>query len=739
MIALTSPQQEAVDTSFDTALSIEGTSGTGKTTALIERARRAQALAEGRSLLVLAPNDPPLAKLRAELGAIAIVSTTAAFAVALIQEYPALGASGPATRVVDDVVAEDLFAQTAEPLLGLEWPEFAEGTLDPEVPGLSWPERFLDAAFRLMRKLRDAQISPEAFLQSAQQGATGWYAKPPNLANPALLHYTSERYRNSLNVTPAELQRQFRYETSLAKILAGLYRAYVERRTQRGLLTPRDAIAEATALLRQHPHIAQAVRARTFAGFVDEAQELNLGELALLQAVFGDDFARLTIAGDPNGATGTFRGARPDRVFPAIPTKVVLTAQQRSPLPAHAAVHRIRGLDAPTPSEKPPTALRLYRARDQRDEARFIADDVAAQIRAGTSPDDIALIFRSVSNVRVYEQALLERGVATQVIGDVNLYADPRAQDALALLWNVHDPFRHDWLLRTLAAPAMALSDASLATLCGEPPDAQTLLFESDEEMQPNARARWDVKRDLRLGWNVVRGEADSQLTPLARERVQRIRALREAWLEASKHLNLPDLALTVWRDGLGALGAPGSAPERTQRLILRRLTERMRDFCERRPDAGLGDFLEDAQMRALSDFETCEELDEENAVRLISVEAARGREFAHVIVPNAHPGAFPCWYVPDSFLYSPSLGMIAKDNVGDARAARTAKFTYYIFRAKVKERYNEEERRAFAYALSRATTSLLVTASGRTTRGISAPEFLEELVAARLPGTAVL
>jgi hypothetical protein len=71
---------------------------------------------------------------------------------------------------------------------------------------------------------------------------------------------------------------------------------------------------------------------------------------------------------------------------------------------------------------------------------------------------------------------------------------------------------------------------------------------------------------------------------------------------------------------------------------------------------------------------------------------------------------------------------MIPKENAGEARSARTAKFSYYTFRAKLVQRYNEKERRAFKYALRRAREIALVTASGMPTRGITAPEFLEEL-----------
>ena len=114
--------------------------------------------------------------------------------------------------------------------------------------------------------------------------------------------------------------------------------------------------------------------------------------------------------------------------------------------------------------------------------------------------------------------------------------------------------------------------------------------------------------------------------------------------------------------------------------------------------------------------------------VQLRSVEAARGLHFERVVVANVRPGAFPLWYSPEAFLFSPRLGVIPKENSGAARAARTAKFSYYMFAAKAARRYNEAERRAFNYALRRAGASVLVTASGTPTRGVSAPELLEEL-----------
>jgi superfamily I DNA/RNA helicase len=690
------------------SLAIVGGPGTGKTTELLARYREAVERDGAERTLLLAPTAFALAALRRRLDHLA--GTT----------FGALAAALTGTRIVDDIAAEALFERAAQPLLALEWPEIVDASIDIEVSGLRMPSRFLESAFRLVRKLRESAISPETFLQSSQIGATSFYGHTPNLAHSDLLMYTKEAHRDSLAADSAELQRQFRHEIYLARILAKLYRSYVDLQEREGVMTGRDAIVEATAAIGADATVREAVRARWSSVFVDEAQELNLGELGLLQAIRGDALVGVTLAGDPNGVTGTFRGARPDRVF-ALASERMETTQR----------HRSAQSNAPGT-----THLRLYRARDQRAEATFVADEVADLLRRGSAPDSVAVIFRSVRHVRIYEEALLARDVPAIAVGDVNLFEDPRALDAIALLWNVYDPFRHDYLLRTLAGAAMALSDAALATLCGEPPDAQTLLFEEDDAAPQTRAKRWDPRRDLRLGWNVTRGEADPSLSEIARVRLIRFRGLREGWVAASTRLALTDLARLVWREGLAPRGSPASAAARAQAAILRRLLERIERFVVATPAATLGDFLEDAEARARSEFESCEESSETGFVRLTSIEAARGSEFDHVIVPNAKPGAFPRWYVPDSFVYSPNLGTIAKDNVGDARAARTAKFSYYVYRTKARERYNEEERRAFNYALSRARKSSLVTAWDRPTRGLTAPEFLQELRAARPLGS---
>lgn len=709
-----------------------GPAGAGKTHDLIERMRGAS---RG---LALSSSRSSLAALRERAGALPNVTfaTLDEHAMHILREHARASGLDVPLETIDDVAAGVLFERAAEPLLTLEWSEFVEAQLDPEVPGLRMPHRFLEAAFRLIRKLRDAQILPADFLTSALAGAASFYANPPNLAHADLLYYTKDAYRDSLGADPQELERQYRREVDLAKILAKLYESYLAVQVGNGCLTPRDAVAEATRLLRERPDFAGELRARWPHCFVDDAQELTLGELLLLQLIYGTSLDGVTLAGDPQSCTSIFRGARPERVFAVPGERIECGASHRSPPALDAACRHLGGAGSgPGNGERQDAPLVLFRATTHKAEAQFVAEHVVELLGRGVPHEEIAVIFRSVANVRRYEEALLERNVCVQVVGDVNLFDQPQALDALALLWNVFDPYRHEWLLRTLSGPAMALSDNSIFTLCSEPPDSQTVLFEEESEQMASS-GRWDPKRDLRLAWNVLRGDQDARLSATARERLESFRALRERWRADSRSLTLPELAQKIWAEGLARAGAPESARGEQQTHTLSRLIARIRAFSASHENANLGDFLAFAQERAKSDFESCENDATGGAVELISIDAVRGREFQYVIMPGARAGSFPRWYVPDAFLYSPSLGMVAKENVGEALAARTAKFTYYMFRSKARESYNKEERRAFIYGLRRASVGAVVTACERATRGLTAPEFLAELQAARLPGS---
>ena len=187
--------------------------------------------------------------------------------------------SGTDVALVDDVDAELAFARACAPLFTLEWEEFARDQLDPEVPGLRTPERFLAIRLSIDPAIAGCRrIAGGAFFRSALHGATEFYANPPNFADPELLAATKSSYHDSLDVTPDELARQTGCASSTSP---RSWRSSTKRTlilwNATGHMTGRDAMIAATQLLAAGRAAGQAFARASSRRLRRRAQDLTNG------------------------------------------------------------------------------------------------------------------------------------------------------------------------------------------------------------------------------------------------------------------------------------------------------------------------------------------------------------------------------------------------------------------------------------------------------------------------------
>ena len=653
--------------------------------------------------------------------------TLDALAFAIVTDGALAGGLAPDIERLEPDEIEEIFERAAAPLFSAEWAEYLGADIDPEISGLRTPDRFASAVLRLIVKLRDAGISPDTMLAHALRGASAFYGKPPNFADPGLLFATKDEYRSSLLVGPAELERQHRREIDLAKIVAKLYRSYIDELVRHGCLSAGDAVAEATRLLGEQPPLAAAYRERLAFAIVDDAHDLRSGEVRMLQALFGAKLRAVTFAGTLQSAIHNFAGARPEATFKLATTTIELPAGTLVP-PAIAACAHAIATGSVAPQTVAAAEVRVHRAADRDAEVAFVTQSVAGLIAAGTPAARIAVVHRTARTLAAYEDALVDAGVPVALYGDIDLLARPEAGDALAALWVAVDPYRHAWLLRMLALPMLALGDITLGALCGEPANPQAVLFPLPVA-EPEGDRRWDRRRDVRLAMNVLRGERDHDLSPLARERIVAFRERRSAWAAHARDAGTSAARAIVEDAGLYA-ALPNETTARAARraFIVDAVLALIGRYAARHPGGPLEDALEMLARIAPAERGPLVHGRDGTGVFAGSIDRIGPRRFDHVFAVDARAGSFPPYYVPDAFLFSPSHGMVPKDAAGDAPAGRTAKFTWYSHQTKLKEAYAREHRRLLALAMSRADAGVTVSASGRATRGIGAPEFAAEL-----------
>lgn len=267
-----------------------------------------------------------------------------------------------------------------------------------------------------------------------------------------------------------------------------------------------------------------------------------------------------------------------------------------------------RGLAAP--EEK------LSLAAWRRLEAQALAAHLRALVASGVQPGDIAVLFRQMTQVRLYEQALAQAGVGYYTLGGRGFYQTQEVGDLLQALRALLDPSDSLALAGLLRSPLVGLSDASLLCLA-HPPGREG---------------------PLPLGPALLQGpDLPAWLGPDQVAAGQRARAWLTELLPQARRLSPAELLERLVEDsGLMPvlLGSPGGGQKAAN---LRKLIELARDPGLSR--GGVEDFASRlAELAARdSDGEPQAPLMGEQApvVRLLSIHKAKGLQFSVVMLAD--------------------------------------------------------------------------------------------------------
>ena len=111
---------------------------------------------------------------------------------------------------------------------------------------------------------------------------------------------------------------------------------------------------------------------------------------------------------------------------------------------------------------------RVFEAPTDLDEARFLIEEIGGQLRIGTAPKDIALLYRSNAQSRVLEHQLFSSGVAYKVYGGLRFFERAEIKDALAYLRLISNRNDDPSFERVVNLPTRGIGAKSLDTLRGE-------------------------------------------------------------------------------------------------------------------------------------------------------------------------------------------------------------------------------------------------------------------------------
>ena len=197
---------------------------------------------------------------------------------------------------------------------------------------------------------------------------------------------------------------------------------YRDLKRRRGVVDFDDLLADTIDAIHDDEQFAQVVRWRFRHPFVDEAQDLNPLQFALLEAI-RDGRPDICLVGDPRQAIYGWNGADPtllrevERVYPGV-TIVSLTGNHRcSPqiVRAGAAVLAAAGMEDDSASRRPDARrVTVVACDDEADEAAVVATHVRRMV-AAHGPRQVAVLARTNDQLGELDRALRAAGLPVEL------------------------------------------------------------------------------------------------------------------------------------------------------------------------------------------------------------------------------------------------------------------------------------------------------------------------------------
>ncbi|KES03823.1 ATP-dependent DNA helicase PcrA [Streptomyces toyocaensis] len=434
------------------------------------------------------------------------------------------------------------------------------------------------------------------------------------------------------------------------KTLAQAYALYQSRLREANALDFDDLIMTTVHLLRAFPDVAEHYRRRFRHVLVDEYQDTNHAQYALVRELVGTSEhpvdvppeaevppAELCVVGDADQSIYAFRGATIRNIlqfeedYPDA-TTILLEQNYRSTQTilsaANAVIERNESRRPKNLWTNAGSGARItgYVADTEHDEAQFVADEIDRLTDAGEAKaGDVAVFYRTNAQSRVFEEIFIRVGLPYKVVGGVRFYERKEVRDVLAYLRVLANPEDSVPLRRILNVPKRGIGDRAEAMIDAlaqrEKISFPQALKRVDEAYGMAARSTNAVKRFNTL-MEDLRTVVESGAGPAT---------VLEAILERTGYL--------------AELQASTDPQDETRIENLQELAAVALEFEQERGDGesvALSDFLEQVALVADSDQIPDEDEDGSGVITLMTLHTAKGLEFPVVFLTGMEDGVFP-------------------------------------------------------------------------------------------------
>ncbi len=399
-----------------------------------------------------------------------------------------------------------------------------------------------------------------------------------------------------------------------------LYAAYQSRLKDLNACDFGDLLLECLRLFRENPGVLAEYHKRFRYILVDEYQDTNVAQYMWLR-LLSQGVANVCCVGDDDQSIYGWRGAEVDNIlrfdkdFPG--AKVIrLERNYRSTghilAAASALITKNEGRLGKTLFTEGEAGNKVTVANfwDDEAEARSIGDDIENLQRQKHPLNEIAILVRASSQMRVIEDRFITLGLPYRVIGGPRFYERQEIKDAIAYLEVVANPSNDLKFERIVNVPKRGLGDTTVKRV--------------HELARARAVPMYQAAREI-VDTDEIGAKARKSLSDLLRS--------FERWrgqLDTMRHTELAELILD--ESGYTAMWQADKSQQAQGRLEnLKELVRFMHDFDT------LAGFLEHVSL--VMDVDKGNDADQ---VSLMTLHAAKGLEFGTVFLPGWEEGLFP-------------------------------------------------------------------------------------------------
>lgn len=262
--------------------------------------------------------------------------------------------------------------------------------------------------------------------------------------------------------------------------------------------------------------------------------------------------------------------------------------------------------------------ITYFQAADERDEARFMIEKTQElQDKENIQLGDVAVLYRTNPQSRVFEEMLVKSGIPYNIVGGTKFYDRKEIKDIIAYLRLIFNPSDALSLLRIINVPRRGIGDATLAKLEAFAAENNMSLFDvvSNSSQIPGLSSRFVNKLD-ELASTIFELINEAQEVP--------VKELIDDVMNKTGYLE--ELQMS-------------RSPQDQSRIDnLQELLSVAEDFAKSGEEDTLENFL--AHVALVSDIDNAEL--GEQAVTLMTLHSAKGLEFPVVFLVGMEEGIFP-------------------------------------------------------------------------------------------------